>query len=348
MSIMGLMTGPSIKDRARCAIFTDRSPMRSRSVLILSAATIRRRSAAMGCCKANRLMAKSSISISMALMRVSLMKTCSAALRSFCVTALMLRWMADSTSAPISSSLVFSNSRSSTKWRMMGSCSERSAEAAGHVVFRLFSGRGLEDHGGAVELDEPPQKEKTGVVGDARGLLHVVRDDGDGATALEVEDQILDLGSSDGIERRAGLVEQQHLRVHRQRARDAQALLLAARQSVGRLVEFVFHFLPQRGPAEALLHRVAQGRAIGRAVDAQPIGHVLKNGFGKRIGLLEHHSDTPADLGYFELVNIFPIQDNFSLHPAVADGFVHAVQGSEKRRLAATGGPDEGCHPTRV
>src|SRR4029077_8660001 len=119
--------------------------------------------------RASRLLAKSAILSAMALMRASFMKTCSAAPRSFCVTALMLRWMADSTSAPISSSLVFSNSRSSTKWRMIGSCSERSAEAAGHVVFCLFSGGGLEDHGGAVEFDEPPQKEKTGVVGDAGG-----------------------------------------------------------------------------------------------------------------------------------------------------------------------------------
>ena len=46
-------------------MLTARSPMRSRSVLILSAATIRRRSAAMGCCRASRLMANSSISISM-------------------------------------------------------------------------------------------------------------------------------------------------------------------------------------------------------------------------------------------------------------------------------------------
>ncbi len=81
--------------------------MRSRSVLILSAATIRRRSAAMGCCSASRLMANSSISISIALMRASLRNTSSAALRSFWVTALMLRWMAASTSELISSSLVF-------------------------------------------------------------------------------------------------------------------------------------------------------------------------------------------------------------------------------------------------
>src|SRR5579863_387578 len=229
------MTGPSIKDRALCAIFTDRSPMRSRSVLILSAATIRRKSAAMGCWRASRLMAKSSISISMALMRASFMKTCSAAPRSFCVTALMLRWIADSTSAPISSSLVFSNSRSSTKWRMIGSslyrrrrmqrgrnCFSRrarcalpqSAEAARDVVFGLFSGRSLEDHGGAVEFDQLTQQEKAGVIGDPRRLLHVMRDDGDGATALELEDQVLDLGGRDGIERRARLIEQQHFRVH--------------------------------------------------------------------------------------------------------------------------------------
>ena len=38
MSIMGLTTGSSISDMARSAMLTARSPMRSRSVLILSAA----------------------------------------------------------------------------------------------------------------------------------------------------------------------------------------------------------------------------------------------------------------------------------------------------------------------
>ena len=47
---------------------------------------------------------------------------------------------------------------------------------------------------------------------------------------LEFVDQFLDAGGGDRIERRGGFVEQQDFRVGGQRARDAQALLLAAGQ----------------------------------------------------------------------------------------------------------------------
>ncbi len=91
-----------------------------------------------------------------------------------------------------------------------------------------------------------------------------MRDDHDGATALELEDQVLDLGGGDGIERRAGLVEQQHFGIHRQRARDAQALLLAAGEAVGGLVQLILDFVPQGGAAQALLHLVFQVGPRGR------------------------------------------------------------------------------------
>ena len=48
--------------------------------------------------------------------------------------------------------------------------------------------------------------------------------------------QVFDLRGGDGIERGAGLVEQEHFRVDGQGARDAQALLLAAGEAVGGLV----------------------------------------------------------------------------------------------------------------
>ena len=83
--------------------------------------------------------------------------------------------------------------------------------------------------------------------------------------SLELEDQVFDFGGGDGIERGAGLVEQQHFRIHGQRARDAQPLLLAAGEAVGGLVQLVLHFVPQRGAAQALLHLVAQRRAAGRS-----------------------------------------------------------------------------------
>ena len=57
-----------------------------------------------------------------------------------------------------------------------------------------------------------------------------------------------------GIERGTGLVEQQHFGIHRQPARDAKALLLAAGKRVGGFVQLVLHFIPKRGAAQALFH----------------------------------------------------------------------------------------------
>ena len=47
---------------------------------------------------------------------------------------------------------------------------------------------------------------------------------------------------------------------NRQRARDAQALLLAARQRQRRFVEAIFHFIPDRRLAQALFDAVGQSR----------------------------------------------------------------------------------------
>ena len=86
--------------------------------------------------------------------------------------------------------------------------------------------------GGAV-LDELAQVEEGGVVGDADRLLHVVRHDHDRVVLLELVDQLLDLRGGDGVERRGRLVHQQHLGLDGERARDAQALLLAAGEADG-------------------------------------------------------------------------------------------------------------------
>src|SRR5205085_12340695 len=64
-------------------------------------------------------------------------------------------------------------------------------------------------------LDQPAGKEESRVLRDTRRLLHIVRDDDDGIVPRQLRDQLLDLQRGDGIKRRAGLVHQQHLRLHR-------------------------------------------------------------------------------------------------------------------------------------
>ena len=73
--------------------------------------------------------------------------------------------------------------------------------------------------------------EERGAVADARGLLHVVRDDHDREPALELAHQLLDPRGGDRIERAARLVHQHDLGLDGDRARDAQALLLTTGQT---------------------------------------------------------------------------------------------------------------------
>ena len=96
------------------------------------------------------------------------------------------------------------------------------------------------------------------VVGHARGLLHVVGDDHDRYARLELVDQLLDLQRRDRVERRARLVHQDHLGLDRERARDAQPLLLAAGQPDARLAEPVLDLVPQAGAAQRRLDLPSQ------------------------------------------------------------------------------------------
>ena len=107
-----------------------------------------------------------------------------------------------------------------------------------------------------------PEPEERGAIRDARRLLHVVRDDDDRIRALQLVDQLLDALRGDRVERRRRLVHQQDLRLDRQRAGDAQPLLLAARERQRRLVQPILDLVPDRGRLEALLDAAVQLRRV--------------------------------------------------------------------------------------
>ena len=86
-----------------------------------------------------------------------------------------------------------------------------------------------------------------------------------------MKEQLLDLGSSDRIERRARLIQQQDFRVNRQRARNAEPLLLPAGERVGRLVKLIFYLVPKRRPLETAFNR-------------SPYATLSKMDFGKGLG----------------------------------------------------------------
>ena len=100
------------------------------------------------------------------------------------------------------------------------------------------------------EFDELAEIHERGVIGDAHRLLHIVGDDRDGVAAGQFVDQLLDLRRRDRIERRTRFVEQNDLRLHRDAARDAEALLLSAGQAETARVKLVLHLVPKSGAAQ--------------------------------------------------------------------------------------------------
>ena len=85
------------------------------------------------------------------------------------------------------------------------------------------------------------------------------------------KDQVFDLRRRDRIERRRRLIHQQHFGIDRQRARNAQPLLLAAGEAGARLLlQIVLHFFPQRRLLQRPLHHLIQHAPVAKAVQPQP------------------------------------------------------------------------------
>src|ERR1700733_5499542 len=81
------------------------------------------------------------------------------------------------------------------------------AEPAGDVVLGASIARRREDLIGLVELDQLAEIHERGFVRDARGLLHIMGDDGDGVVLGQFLDQFIVLGGGNRIESRSPLVE---------------------------------------------------------------------------------------------------------------------------------------------
>src|SRR5205807_2860642 len=91
----------------------------------------------------------------------------------------------------------------------------------------------------------------------------------------------------DRIERRARLVHQQDVRLDGDGPGDAEALLLAARETERALLQAVADLVPERGPAEAPLDDRLEIAPTAHAEDAGAVGHVLEDRLGERVRLLE-------------------------------------------------------------
>src|SRR3954471_13912257 len=274
-------------------MFLARSPMRCRSLETRSAAKTSRKSTAIGWRRAMVRTAFSSISCCNASMVGSAATTRIARLASRRVSAWIASAISRSARPPISATLRVSSCRSpsnalavcSFKF-IMSVQSPPSAEAAGDVILGAPVVRRGEHPAGGVELDQLTEIHKGGEIRDPRGLLHVVGDDHEGVFRLQLVHQLFDLGGRDRIERRARLVEQDHLGAHRDGARDAQALLLAAGQAQAVGAELALDLVPKRGALERCFHAVVELALRQLLVEPDAEGDVLVNRHRKRRRLL--------------------------------------------------------------
>jgi hypothetical protein len=176
-----------------------------------------------------------------------------------------------------------------------------------------------------------------------------VRHDDDGERALQLADEVLDGEGRDRVQRRAGLVHEQDLGLHRDGAGDAQPLLLAAGQTGTGLVEAVLDLVPQVRPAQGLLDGLGEDLLVPHAVEAHPGRDVVEDRHRReRVGALEDHADGPADVHRVHLggVEVVVVEHDAALDAAAGDDLVHAVQRPQEGRLAAAGRADEGRHGT--
>src|SRR5262245_35879399 len=325
-------------------MFTAWSPMRSRSVTIFMAVVMKRKSLAAGWLRASSSTHFSSTSTSYWFTWRSRSMTSRARSSSRSRSARMTRRIWSSTSPPMASRVCLSASSSSWKCR---TGRPPLAESARDVVLgpRVLGIREqLPRH---PVLHELAQQHEPGVVRDPPGLLHVVGHDHDRVAVLELEHELLDPRGRDGIQRRARLVHQQDVGLHRDRPGDAQALLLPARQAQRALMEAVVDLIPQGGAAETPLHDPLEVAAILDAQDPGPVRDVLEHRLGERVRLLEHHPHSLAQLGHVHaaLVDVRTPDPDRPLDAHAVHEIVHSIDAAEQRGLPASRGPDVGGDP---
>ena len=96
---------------------------------------------------------------------------------------------------------------------------------------------------------------------------------------LEVIDEVFDLERRDGVEGGGRLIEQQHLGLDGDGARDDEALMLPARQGHGAVVQPVFDLVPQGGALDARSTASSRTRRFLTPCSLSPIGDVLVDPF---------------------------------------------------------------------
>ena len=167
------------------------------------------------------------------------------------------------------------------------------ADEVGHEVVDRVG----QEIGGRRELHQPPVAHDGDPVGHLHGLVDVVadEDDGLGNGPVQAQEVVLQPLAGDRVDGRERLVHQHHRRVGRQRAGEADALLLAARE-LGRVAarELV-------GVEPDQLQQLADAAAGPLLVPPEQLrhgGHVGADGeVGEEADLLDDVADLAAQRG---------------------------------------------------
>jgi hypothetical protein len=185
---------------------------------------------------------------------------------------------------------------------------------------------------GAADLEQAPLVHHADAVRHREGLVLVVGDEdgGDAELLLDAADRAPQFLADLGVERAEGLVEQQHLGPVGERARDCDALLLAARELGRQAIVHAF----ERDQLQQLL---APGQAIGtlHAPDAEREFDVVRDAHVPEQGVvLEHEAD--AAIARRDAGDVAPVQG----HPPVVD-LDQARDRAQQRALAAARGTEQ-------
>src|SRR6185503_2543418 len=185
------------------------------------------------------------------------------------------------------------------------------------------------------------EREERGHVRDPGRLLHVMGDDHERVLVLQLVDQVLDLRGRDRIQRRSRLVEQDDVRLDSDRPRYAEALLLAAGEAEGALLEAVLDLVPEGRLRQCALYAAVE--IILHPEYPQAPSDVVVDRLRERVRLLEDHPHSPSDLDWVDTVgvDVLVVVQNLPFDARARDEVVHPVQRPQEGALAAARRPDD-------
>ena len=186
--------------------------------------------------------------------------------------------------------------------------------------------------------------------GDAVGQVlddaEIVRDEKVGEVELraQVHEQVQDLRLDRHVERRDGFVADQHVGLHRERAGDADALALTARELM-RIAALQRRIEPGSDELRVHVGGLRRASALDQAVDARRLAYHLGDRqarVDRRERVLKHHlraQAAAAAVGGGERVDVPPAPQHLP-----GRGFQDAGDDAPERGLAATGFAHEPDH----